>query len=101
MPAVLETYKFKPDQVAMCDAMPFQQHFEARCEMPLDDLELDQCFHNISNFEVGDQITVCAYMPSTDWQQLMEVGTCRVVSGGKKSNTWPKAVWVGNIFEVK
>lgn len=100
MVAVATEFRFKPDAVAMCDAMPFQQHFEARCEQPLEDLDLFECFHNISNFEVGDQVTICAYMPSTDWGQLMEVGTARVIAGGKKHGKPPRLAWVSSIFEV-
>lgn len=100
MPAVLGEFLFKPDAVTMCEAMPFQQHFEARVYGPLDDLDLSQCFRNISNFEVGDQVTICAYMPFSDWGQLMEVGTARVIAGGKNRGKPPKLAWVSAIFPV-
>jgi len=97
MPAYLAHFRLKPLNFAQCEGMPFQQHFEARVDRPLDDLDMKELFRDLQdNLRIGDQVTVCAYMRD-DWDQLMEIGVCRIVH---KDNKEIEAAWTQSFTEV-
>jgi len=99
MTAIIAPYRLKGKDFASCEGMPFQQHFEARVDRPLDDLDLHEFFRDLqSALRVGDQVTVCAYMDNT-WQVLMEVGTCRVIEKDARDKRITGA-WIGKPYEV-
>ena len=97
MAAVLATFELKPGNITACEGMPFQQHFEARVDRPLDDLDMDRFFAGLQDMlRIGDQITVCAYF-NDRWDQLMQVGVCRIIN---KANKEIQAAWVGGFVDV-
>lgn len=97
MPAYLAVFRLKGTNFAQCEGMPFQQHFEARVDRPLDDLDMKEFFRDLQeNLRVGDQVTVCAYMRD-DWEDLMEIGVCRIIHKAVKEI---EAAWTGPIIEV-
>lgn len=103
MPAIKMPFRLSSRDLCQCEAMPFQQHHEARVERPLDDLDLEDFFQNVqANLRVGDEVTVCAYRDNK-WDELMEVGVCRIVFMQPKSQGGipkVKAVWMGETVKV-
>lgn len=55
--------RIKPQNFCMSDAMPFQQHFEARTEGDIKEAMTDKtAFLDVrSSLRVGDRIAICSY----------------------------------------
>jgi hypothetical protein len=106
MTAVNVPFRLKPTDICAGNAMPFQEHHEARVDRPLDDLVLHELFQNVqANLQVGDRVTICAYSGGVDTptRQLMESGECRIVSKRQETPGGPslvRAVWTGAIYKV-
>lgn len=73
----------RPIDIAMCDAMPFQQHHECRTLHPIDAVLTDTFFMDVrSNLRHGDQVTICQYdRPDHDHRsaKVVAIATVRVV----------------------
>ncbi len=82
-PVVLKIERLKPGDITMADAMPFQQHFEARTALPLERVINDQWLLNQRDqIYAGDVISVCRMDVLTSDRRgarLLEVATVRVV----------------------
>ena len=98
--AVRVPFSITIQDLALANAMPFQSHYEVRVDRPLDDLDLDDLFMKVQeNLRVGDKVTICAFADRS-WQQLMAVGTVRVVSMRQEVPGGPhriRSVWTGEI----
>ena len=67
------TPRLKNGDLAMCDAMPFGQHFEARTTHPVEQCLHPDFFMNVrTNLRAGDRINVVRYDNDT-WKRVLEV----------------------------
>jgi hypothetical protein len=68
----------------MADAMPFQQHHEARVfGRDLNDVLTDELLLNVrANIQVGDEVVICGYADET-MKRLMQFARVRVYSISK------------------
>ena len=91
-------YRISPSQLCMSDAMPFQQHFEARVAgRDIKDVISDQLFLNVnSNLKVGDEIVLCGYADQT-WQTLQQFARLRVTSVSREAI---KLLQEGDVVEI-
>ena len=99
MTAVITPFRLKGKDFASCEGMPFQQHFEARVDRPLDDLDMNELFRDLqAALRVGDQVTICAYMDNR-WETLMQVGVARIVAKDSRDKNIQGA-WVTKPYDV-
>lgn len=72
-PKPLPNRRLKNGDLAMADAMPFGQHFEARTVYPVDQCLNSDFFMNVrSNLRAGDRVNIVRYDNDT-WRQVLEV----------------------------
>ena len=80
--------RIKPNDLCMSDAMPFQQHHEARTTKPVEEVFDDKkSFLDVrGNLHVGDTVTICSYESISKngdiMTDLQEFGSGRVVKIG-------------------
>jgi hypothetical protein len=94
------TYRIPRSDICMSDAMPFNQHWEARIPVPIEELgDLGTAFHSaFGSLLPGDQIEVCSFeRVGGDWRRLLEIATFRIV---EKTAERAEAVRVGKVFSV-
>ena len=75
------SFRLSPKNFCMSDAMPFQQHHEARVfGRDLNDVLTDQFLLNVrSNIKVGDEVVICGYSDE-NMKRLMQFARVRVFS---------------------
>ena len=78
------------NEMAMAEAMPYQQHWEWRTTWPLGDIISDELFLNLNaQLYPGDSITLCRYDTLANdrhrGSRLLEIVTVRVVTSGKEA----------------
>ena len=78
------SFRLSPKNFCMSDAMPFQQHHEARVfGRDLNDVLTDQFLLNVrSNIKVGDEVVICGYSDE-NMKRLMQFARVRVFSTTK------------------
>lgn len=65
--------RLKPGDLAMSEAMPFGQHYEARTVYPVEQCMAPDFFMNVrSNLRAGDRINLVRYDNDT-WGRVLEV----------------------------
>lgn len=96
----MNEYRLKPTDICMADAMPWQQHWEARTTWPLAEVLHDKFFLNMrTQLRAGDAITLCRYSgtdPTHRNVKLLEVATLRVIEAGERAEAVPIAL-IGEI----
>ncbi len=100
------TYRIPRADLIMAEAMPFQQHWEARVPVPIDKLgDLGLAFHNaFSSIRLGDRIDVCFFeqmkVVSGETEGVMrETATFRVTSRDLEKSRM-EVVQIGETFKI-
>jgi hypothetical protein len=74
-------YRIPRSDIVMSDPMPFNQHWEARVSVPIDEIgDVGLALHSAyAAFRVGDKVNICAFA-TRDWQEMTEVAEFRIHS---------------------
>jgi len=96
-PAKVLQHRIPTSDICMADAMPFQQHYEARIAIPMKDVgDMGLALHGAcATLKAGDQVIVCAYK-KRDWQVMTEIAVFRIV----ENNNRIKTIQVGTTLSV-
>lgn len=92
-----ERYRIERSNIVMCEPMPFNQHWEARVAVPIDELDVGEALiPNFTSFRPGDLVNICAF-EKNDWRRLKEIAAFRIVSCDDKRI---EAIMVSDIIKV-
>ena len=90
-------FRLRPGDLCMSEAMPFQQHHEAKVVVPIADCLTPTFFLNIKDrLRPGDKVTICRFADHTA-QRLAETADLRIV---EKSNDGVRLHLIGEIVEI-
>lgn len=86
--------------ICMCEAMPFNQHWEARIPVPIEEVNFNIAFQQIyTSLKAGDLVRVCYFdRNGGEWGRLREVVSVNIVD---VANRKIETVFATDILKVK